>query len=318
MKVMKNSIKGFITMFVMMAAFCVSGITANAYGVTQTAQTKDSVTVTWSPESNAVEYYVSVGKDYTDAEAAVPQILPATATSYTIKGLQPGTEYYVRVQYKYKGYADYYTGSVGSESVKTIPAKVSGLNQTRWWYYAKSVDFEWDAQSAAKYEYVVRNNKNKVVASDAERYYNGGSMTGVNNNMVYNVQVRAYVEINNQKYYGEWSDKAYLFTQPMVKSAKISRGKLKITWHKVNGISSYDVYVSTKEKSGYKKVKTLNSKKTSVTVSKLKGKKFNSKKKYFIYIVGKKKAGGKTYTSGRHYTYKLTKGKTGELRWTFD
>ena len=210
--------------------------------------------------------------------------------------------------------------SAASKSIPiftTSSLEVSGLNQTRWWYYAKAVDFAWDDQSAADYEYIVKDNKNKVVADDTITY-NNASISKVNNNMVYNVQVRAYVTINGQKYYGAWSDKAYLFTQPMVKSAKISGGKLKITWNKVSGISSYDVYVSTKEKSGYKKVKTLSSKKSSVTVSKLKGKKFNSKKKYYIYIVGKKKVGGKTYTSGRHYTYQLTKGKNGTLRWTFD
>lgn len=210
--------------------------------------------------------------------------------------------------------------SAASKSIPiftTSSLEVSGLNQTRWWYYAKAVDFAWDDQSAADYEYIVKDNKNKVVADDTITY-NNASISKVKNNMVYNVQVRAYVTINGQKYYCAWSDKAYLFTQPMVKSAKISGGKLKITWNKVSGISSYDVYVSTKEKSGYKKVKTLSSKKSSVTVSKLKGKKFNSKKKYYIYIVGKKKVGGKTYTSGRHYTYQLTKGKNGTLRWTFD
>ena len=317
MKMMRNSIKCFIAMFVMAAAFCVSGITVNAYGFTQTSQTNDSVTISWQPESKAIEYYVSIGTEYSEASKATPQTLPATTTSYTFTGLQPGTEYWVCVKYKYQGYSNTYTSSVGSDSIKTTPAKVTGLNQTKWWYYAKAVDFAWDDQSAADYEYVIKNNKNKVVASNSLTY-NNASLSNVNNNMVYNVQVRAYVTINDQKYYGEWSDKAYLFTQPMVKSAKVSGGKLKITWYKVNGISSYDVYVSTKEKSGYKKVKTVSSKKTSVTASKLKGKKFSSKKKYYIYIVGKKKVNGRTYTSGKHYTYQLTKGKNGSLRWTFD
>ena len=136
--------------------------------------------------------------------------------------------------------------------------------------------------------------------------------------MVYNVQVRGYITVNGQKYYDKWSDKAYLFTQPMVKKASVSGSKLKITWSKVSGVTGYDVYVSAKEKSGYKKVKSLSSSKSSVTVSKLGGKKFSSKKTYYIYIVGKKKVGKTTYTSGRHYSYKLKKGKNGSLQWTFD
>lgn len=203
------------------------------------------------------------------------------------------------------------------EISKTLPAKVSGVNQTKWWYYAKSVDFAWTDQPVADYEYVIRNNKNKIVSKNTS-LGNSGYLSKVSNTMVYNVQVRGYITVNGQKYYDKWSDKAYLFTQPMVKKASVSGSKLKITWSKVSGVTGYDVYVSAKEKSGYKKVKSLSSSKSSVTVSKLGGKKFSSKKTYYIYIVGKKKVGKTTYTSGRHYSYKLKKGKNGSLQWTFD
>lgn len=314
---MKNSIKCFMTMIIMAVVFCVTGVTANAAGITQTGQTENSVTISWPAESDAIEYYISFGKDYSEADAAAPLTLPASSTSYTFTGLQAGTEYYVNVKYAYQGYSKTYTSYIGGEYIKTLPAKVSGVNQTKWWYYAKSVDFAWTDQPAADYEYVIRDNKNKVVSKNTA-LGNSGYLSKVSNTMVYNVQVRGYITVNGQKNYGKWSDKAYLFTQPMVKKASVSGSKLKITWSKVSGVTGYDVYVSTKEKSGYKKVKSLSSSKSSVTVSKLGGKKFSSKKTYYIYIVGKKKVGKTTYTSGRHYTYKLTKGKNGSLRWTFD
>lgn len=53
-----------------------------------------------------------------------------------------------------------------------------------------------------------------------------------------------------------------------IKSLK-KRGKkaVKITYKKVSGVSGYQIYMSTKKKSGYKKIATLSSKKSSYTLS---------------------------------------------------
>jgi len=320
---MKNVMKSMIAVFIMAVAFVTTGTNAQA-AVNQTAQTQNSITVDWSSSAKeyATAYYIGYGEDSTTARTmaeAKTITLPATTTSYTITGLKPGTEYYVCVYstYKYSASGTEYTNSIGScyDSV-TLPSKVTGLNQTKWWYWALSVDFGWDEQSAARYEAVVMNNKGKKLKT-IDCYSNKTSYSKVKNNTMYKVKVRAYVEINGQKYYGDYSDVAYMFTQPMLKTAKISNGKLKITWGKISGVSSYDVYVSTKEKKGYKKVKSLKSSKTSLTVSKLKGKKFNSKKKYYVYIVAKKKVGKKTYTSGKHYTSTVYKNRP-STNWTFD
>ena len=84
---------------------------------------------------------------------------------------------------------------------------------------------------------------------------------------------------------------------------------MKINWGKIKGASGYTVYVSTKRNSGYKKVASVKGSKSSVTVKKLKGKKFKSSKTYYVYIVAKKKAGGVTYTTGVNYTY-IAKGSS--------
>lgn len=318
---MKKSMKGFIAIFVMVMTFYVTGITSVAATITQAAQDKNSVTITWPAQESAVEYYVGIGADMQTARAQAESkaiTLPAATTSYTFSGLTEGTSYYAYVRYKYVSKSNKtYESSVGYEEIVTLPGKVTGVNQSKWWYYAKSVDFEWNAQGAAgavRYEYVVRDNKNKVLKTD-DTSSNRGGYSSVKNNKLYKLQVRAYIVVNGQKIYGEWSDIAYLFTQPMVKKASVSGNKLKISWGKIDGMTGYDVYVSTKEKSGYKKVKSLSKSKSSLTVSKLKGKKFSKKKKYYIYIVGKKKVGKITYTSGKHYTYEA---KQGKLNWTFN
>ena len=325
MKTMKNTMKCLIAVFIMAMAFVVTGTTAQA-AVNQTAQTQTSITVDWSTSAKeyATAYYVGYSEDMsaarTMAESKTITLAP-TVTSYTITGLKPGTKYYVYVYatYSYSASGNQYTNSIGSsyDSV-TLPAKVTGLNQTKWWYYIENVDFSWDEQTGADFEVKVMNHKGKVLKK-TDVYGNKSGYDDVNNNKTYQVQVRAYVTINGQKVYGDWSDKAYLFTQPMVNKSKVSGGKLTIKWGKITGVSSYDVYVSTKEKSGYKKVaKNIKASKTSVTVKKLKGKKFKASKKYYVYIVAKKKVGKKTYTSGRHYTCTVKGSSRPSVNWTFD
>ena len=94
MKTMKKSMKCLIAFFAMAMAFSVTGITAKA-ATTQTAQDKNSVTITWPAQQDAVEYYIGIGEDYDTAKASAESkalTLPATTTSYTFTGLKEGTE----------------------------------------------------------------------------------------------------------------------------------------------------------------------------------------------------------------------------------
>lgn len=74
-----------------------------------------------------------------------------------------------------------------------------------------------------------------------------------------------------------------------IKSLKKSGKKaIKITYKKVSGVSGYQIYMSTKKKSGYKKIATLSSKKSSYTKGKLK-----KGKKYYFKVRTMKKVSGK-------------------------
>lgn len=76
---------------------------------------------------------------------------------------------------------------------------------------------------------------------------------------------------------------------PTIKSLKKSGKKaIKITYKKVSGVSGYQIYMSTKKKSGYKKIATLSSKKSSYTKGKLK-----KGKKYYFKVRTMKKVSGK-------------------------
>lgn len=304
------------------AALMLAPEKAYAYGFKQTAATKDSATIAWedpnagSSFSTTTGYTVQWGEEYGKVTKSVT--LPATQKSFTFTGLKPGTKYYAKVTYAYTTPSGSYDSYVGSDEFASRVVTPTGVKQAKWWYYAKSVDFTWDKQEAAdKVEYkVCKASNGKTFAKGSATYPSQEfNVSKVKNNVMYTVQMR----VHDQWGWSDWSKKAYLFTQPMAnaKKTKVKGNKLTVTWGKISGATSYSVYVSTKEKKGYKKLATVSSKKNTVTLKKLKGKKFSPKKTYYVYVVANKKVGKTTYTSGRHYTYKV-KGTKGQLRWTFD
>lgn len=92
------------------------------------------------------------------------------------------------------------------------------------------------------------------------------------------------------------SSKCQITVKPKInkiKSLKKSGSKsIKVTWSKVSGVSGYQIYMSTKKNSGYKKIKTLSYKKSSYTKGSLK-----KRKRYYFKVRSYKKAGSTTIYS---------------------
>lgn len=77
-------------------------------------------------------------------------------------------------------------------------------------------------------------------------------------------------------------------------------------WKKVSGACGYQVYVSTKSNGGFKKVRSLSSKKSSYTITKCGKKKLKKGKTYYVQLryqtkVGKKKVSSKIVSSATVY-----------------
>ena len=86
--------------------------------------------------------------------------------------------------------------------------------------------------------------------------------------------------------------KKYTPKKATLKSVKKSgTGKMKLTWGKVTSASGYQIYMSNKKSSGYKKIATITKNKT-VTYTKTKLKKG---KTYYFKIRTYRKAGSKIY-----------------------
>lgn len=295
------------TSLLFLLVVCLAPASKAEAAVKQNGIAKNSITLSWDAEKDAVNYqvYIDAGSNYT-REWTLYKTLAPSQTSITITGLPAGCEKSIRVEYEYYSYdgTKTYTSVAGTVyDAKTLPGKVTGLKQEKWWYFALVFDATWDKQEGADgYEYIVKDSKGKKKASEKKAsLFTSFSVSKISNNQIYTAQVRAYTEFEGKTYYGEWSNTAYFFTQPRVNKASVSKNKLQIKWGKVSGATGYDVYVSTKPRTGYKKVKSVGKKVSSVTIKKFKNKKISSKKKYYVYVATKKKVGKTTYTSGKLY-----------------
>ncbi|MBR4760730.1 MAG: hypothetical protein IK078_11380 [Lachnospiraceae bacterium] len=327
---MKTKKKLFVSLVLGMLITMSSYVAVFAATFTQGAQTSNSVTIAIDPAGDQMaSLSVSLERYYSSENANGPVLaetaIAANSTSYTFGNLLPGTKYTAKIKYTT---ISRYTGRESTPYSRTVylttlPGKVSGLHQAKWWYWNHDCDFEWDKQDACKYEWVAyqKGKKSKQIAKSTTPTYSNSGRFKVKNNKMYTAKVRAVATIDNMTYYGDWSDEVYMFTQPMVLDKGgitiDGSGKMTVKWEKIDGVDSYEVYVSTKEKTGYKKVAKVKSSKGYATIKKLKKKKFKYNKTYYVYIVAKKKVKGKICTSGRHYTKMYKKGSL-TTRWTFD
>ena len=249
---------------------------------------KDSITISWSrpdhltSDTTILEHRLTIGRNNAELAAATPIILSGDASTYTFTNLKPETEYYIQLEYVWGSSLSSRLFVRGGTA--TLPLKTTTVHQDSW-FSAKgkkpaSISIKWDDKDAVTgFEYIIKDSKGKVVKRK-KTYNNDIWNCKVKDNAVYTIQVRAYINYNQKPAYGAWSDTAYLFPNPTIKKLSIKNGKLNIKWSKITGATSYDVYVSTKQKKGYKKVATVKAGKDTVTISKLGKSKFDNKKTY--------------------------------------
>lgn len=256
-------------------------------GLKQEAAGKDFVAASWKVADNATYYNVYYR---TQEEGIEKNVLFATVntTSCTVTGLQPGEQYRIRIV---PGNENGEAKTMYQEiTMETVVDTLDGLKQDRFWIDYKTVDVSWaTSNSADGYELVLYDDKNKKVTSVTKPHVatsekrNKVSLKNVKTK-VYTLKARSYTEFGGQKYYSSWSSIKCL-GQAKVTSVKVSGNKLNVKWGKVSGATGYNIYVSTSDsKKSFKKVATVKSKSSSYTVKKLKGKSFNSKKNYYVYV----------------------------------
>ncbi len=266
--------------------------------ITQTNPGKSSITLSWTPTKETAKYQISY-RAYEDYNKDYIIAGTTTSTSFTIKGLKGGRKYNVKVT---PISAEGKLGGSGTKEMLTLPSKISNLHQDKWWYFIEQVDVSWDKLSGVSgYEISVYKSGKRIQKKTVNNYSDNYSFK-VKNGNIYTVKVRAFTNLNGKKYYSSTAT-CYCIGQARITKTSVANKKLTVKWKKVPGATGYDIFVSTKKNSGYKKVKSVSSRTTSATITKFNKKNISAKKNYYIYVRTKKKVGKKTYTSGALYSW---------------
>lgn len=264
-------------------------------GLVQTGATQNSISMSWTPVSGAGGYIIYGYVNYDWA-----QIATTTRNSATISGLAASTEnsYCVAAIRNVTGGTVIGTKS-NSVYMRTVPAKVSRIAMPYYWDMLREAKYEWmPVNNVDGYQYEVRNKSGK------KKYFGGTTTSSYVYTKPYprgiflKARARAYITVGNHRLYGPWSSYTYSAANKKVSVKRSKNGKkIYLKWKKISGVSGYQVYVSTKSNSGFKKVKTLSSKKTKYTVTKYGKKKLKKGKTYYIQLRYQTKVGKKKVTS---------------------
>lgn len=263
--------------------------------------TASSLTITWAPCPGATSYNVYDGST---------NVLLGTVTNSTFvrNSLAPGNAYSIKVvpvRTTEAGYAafDSYRilSNVYTKPNKPVKPSTANFGLSSIYYNINAAYFGATdpSKSANGYEievYTMKGNKKVFTATRSSNRF------AVKRNTAYKYRCRFYATYGNEKIYGDWSGYRY-FVYQTVNGKKYSN-RIKMSWKKVANAKNYTVSISTKEKGGYKKVKTLSSKSTSLTIRKCGKSKIKKNKTYYVKVVANLKDGKKSVKSDTYYVGK--------------
>lgn len=155
------------------------------------------------------------------------------------------------------------------------------------------IKISWKKQDLAS-GYQIFDNKNKLIKTVKGGTKTSYTVSGLKAGKTYSFKVRYYNETNKRKCYSNFTKTVKTSTKPSTPKITLKSKKSKqatISWKKISGASGYEIYRSTKSKSGFKKIKTIT--KTSYTNTKL-----TSKKRYYYKVRAYRTVNGtKIYSS---------------------
>ena len=249
--------------------------------VTATVAGSDSVKVTWSAVAGATGYTVFYSTNNKSWKSVA-----ATKTDVTLTKLSPNTKYYIKVQaYKKSGNTTVKgpdSATVDATTLLATPVlKASSADSA-------TIKLTWNKLSGAS-GYVLEKYDGKKWVAVKTTTATSFTVTKLKANTTYQFRVKGYVKSGSKNVYSAYSTVLKVSTAP-TKTSKVTATTagsttIKVTWKKVTGATSYRVYYSTNNKSW----KSVTSKKTSVTLSKL-----SANKKYYIKVQALKKTAGIT------------------------
>lgn len=239
------------------AAASAKVVTAATKEVNVTSDDYNSITLKWKKVSGATKYYVYRS---TKETTGYKRLKTTKGLSYTDKKVDGGVKYYykvVSVAGSIKGQEKIVTGVAVPKAVTNL--KVQSKSST-----SVKVSFK-AAKGATGYCIYRSTSKNgtykKIGTTKKVTYTDKTAKTGVK----YYYKVAAAIN----GYEGELSGAKAVTARPnQVKNVSMisaGKSKVKISWDKQSDADSYQIYVSSEAKTGYRLVKTV--KTNSATVS---------------------------------------------------
>lgn len=178
--------------------------------------------------------------------------------------------------------------------IKTIHYVISVSNTTavRAQGYADYVQISWPAVPGAQ-GYAVYDLNDRLIAKTATASYTHSGLDALTE---YGYRVRAYIVVNGTTHYGGFSSAVRATTaiaNPVV-SLKAGKKKILVSWKRINGVSGYEIYRSSKKAKGYKKIRTAG----RVSITSYTNKSLTRKKRYYYKVRAYKNVNGrKVYSS---------------------
>lgn len=214
--------------------------------------------------------------------------------------LKKGTDYTVKYSSGRKNVGSYtatvtFKGKYSQYDAQTlnfdiVPVNVGTVEPT---VGTTSVTLKWKAISGVDgyriYKYNSSTKKYTLLGETTDTSYRVKSLSS---GTAYVLCVKGYKKVGNTTYVSKSYSLAKFATKPLSPIVKYSSTASSVTlsWNKVSGATGYDVYVSTKKDSGYKKVGTTTSrsfKYTGMTAGKI----------YYFRVKAYKKAYDQKFTS---------------------
>ena len=188
-------------------------------------RTDSSLTISWKNQSRVTGYRVYI---YNNSSKKYEYYDKTKNNSIIIKNLSSMTEYKIKIRaYKEANNAKYYGQKSDAIKEHTRLSKVSSLSIKE--NNSKAIILKWNkVNNAEGYRIYKYNNETRKWHTVQETKKSSVTITKEENELVYIYKVRAFININNEKEYGKYSD---IFS--VQEGIDVSGYQKEIDWQKV-------------------------------------------------------------------------------------
>lgn len=255
------------------------------------SQNDTSILLTWDKVTRVTGYMIYI---YNEQNHDYDYYNYTETNSININNLKPATIYKIRVRAYKQVNMTTLLGANSKEDIETFtkPNEVTNLIKTN--NSLTSIKLSWDRMSNfAEYEiyiYDALSGLYKYIDKTSNTYY---SISNLESDIEYKFKVRAYINVDNKKYFGIYTDiKTRILPNKIIglKSTEQTENSITIQWDKIEEATGYAVYIFSETNQSYKLHKTTTD--NNMIISDLDTARF-----YKIYVKSYITIAGKTYYS---------------------